>query len=282
MAADAAPAPRRGAYGLHLPDLPAAAELLIEAPASWVDWRLERVVGGGQPSEFVEPDRARLRAEPDGWVEIERAASRARFHFPTPPADREMVHPYLAATAGVIARWRGLQCFHAGAIAVDGRAWALLGDKGAGKSSLLAQLAALGVPVVTDDVLVVRGTQALAGPRCVDLRPASAAVLGGAEPLGVVGTRERWRRPLGPVEPELPLSGWICLDWGESGIEPLPASETLAAIFASLLLRLEPTDPAALMDLVTLPAYVLRQRQEIEELSRTAERLLAHLTGVVL
>ena len=280
--ADRAPAPRLGAYGLCLPDLPDAAELLLEAPASWVDWRIERVAGGGAPSELVEPDRARLRAEPDGWVEIEREAARARFHFPTPPADREMVHPYLAATAGVIARWRGLQCFHAGAIVVDGRAWALLGDKGAGKSSLLAQLASLGVPVLTDDVLVVRGTQAMAGPRCIDLRPASAAVLGGAAPLGVVGTRERWRLPLGPVDAEVPLGGWICLAWGEDGIEPLSAGETLAAIFASLLLRLEPTDPGALMDLVTLPSLVLRQRQRIEELGRTAERLLAQLTGVAL
>jgi hypothetical protein len=269
--------PRRGVYGLHLPDLPAASELLLEAPRTWIDWRVERLVGDGQPDEFVADDRARLRAEPDGWVEIDRAGARARFHFPQPPADRELVHPYLAATAGVIARWQGLQCFHAGAFVVDGRAWALLGDKGAGKSSLLAQLAAQGVPVLTDDVLVVRGTHGLAGPRCIDLRRASAAALGGGEPLGVVGTRERWRLPLGPVAPEVPLGGWIRLAWGEDAIEPLPASEALAAIFASFTLRLEPVDPPALMDLLALPALLMQQRQRIEELSRTADRLLAHL-----
>jgi len=271
---------RRGAYGLHLPNLPAAGELLLKAPETWIDWRVERVTGDGQPTEFVDAAHARLRAEPDGWVEIERASATARFHFPTPPEDRELVHPYLAATAGVIARWQGHQCFHAGAFVAGGRAWALLGAKGAGKSSLLAQLAMEGVPILTDDVLVVRGTHGLAGPRCVDLRRATATALGAGEPLGVVGTRERWRMPLGPVEPEVPLGGWIRLDWDEEGgIDALPASEALATIFASLTLRLEPVDPPSLMDLLALPALVVRQPQRMEELSRTADRLLKHIAG---
>jgi hypothetical protein len=275
--ADGRLAPRLGAYGLRLSDLPDASALLVETPESWIDWRLERSIGGGQPEEFVAADRAQLRAEPAGWVEIARAERRARFHFPTPPSDRELVHPYLASTAGVIARWQGLQCFHAGAFVAGGRAWALLGDKGAGKSSLLARLALDGVPILTDDVLVVRGTHGLAGPRCIDLRAASARALEVGEPLGVVGMRERWRLPTGPVAPEVPLGGWIVLAWGERGVEPLPASEALPAIFASLSLRLEPVDPPALMELVTLPAWIVRQPQRIDELGRTAHRLLEHL-----
>lgn len=273
--------PRLGAYGLHLPDLPAASELLLAVPDGSPTWRIERRDGGGQPEEFVEPERARLRAEPDGWVEVERASSCARFHFPTAPADRELVHPYLGPTAAVIARWHELQSFHAGAFVAGGQAWAVLGAKGAGKSSLLARLALDGVPILTDDVLVVRGTDGLAGPRCIDLRPASAAALAVGEPLGVVGTRERWRVPSGAVDPVVPLGGWIRLDWGEPAIEPLPASEALGAIFASLSLRLEPTDPPALMELLTLPALLLRQPQRIEELSRTADRLLTHLDEAV-
>lgn len=281
MTADRRTAPRLGAYGLCLSDLPDASPLLVEAPETWIDWRLERSAGRGRPAEFVAADRAHLRAEPAGWVEIERAERRARFHLPVPPSDRELVHPYLAATASVIARWQGLQCFHAGAFVAGGRAWALLGDKGAGKSSLLARLALDGVPVLTDDVLVLRGTQGLAGPRCIDLRAASAQALGVGEPLGVVGTRERWRVPAGPVAPEVPLGGWIVLAWGASAIEPLPASEALPAIFASLSLRLEPVDPPALMELVTLPACIVRQPQHIDELSRTANRLLEHLDALV-
>jgi hypothetical protein len=86
--------------------------------------------------------------------------------------------------------------------------------------------------------------------------------------------------PLGPVEPEVPLAGWIRLDWGEeAGVGVLAASEALATIFASLTLRLEPVDPPSLMDLLALPALVVRQPQRMEELSRTADRLLDHLTG---
>jgi hypothetical protein len=277
--ADGARSGRRlGAYGLSLPDLPDAADLLLEAPQEWLDWRIVREEsGGGQPPEFVDDARARLRSEPDGWVEIDHTSRSTSFRFPTPPGDREVVHPYLAATASVVARWQGLQSFHAGAFVAGGQAWAILGDRGAGKSSLLAQLALSGVPVLTDDVLVVRGTRGLAGPRCIDLREQSAAQLAAGDPLGVVGTRERWRLKTGPVEPEVPLGGWLLLEWGADGVQTLPASERLAAIFASLSLRIAPKDPSALMELVTLPALVLSRRKAIEELSNTAERLLEHL-----
>lgn len=280
MGADAGAPPRLGAYGLHLPDLPEASELLLDAPDTWVSLRVERHVGSGQPSEYVDADRARLRAQPDGWVEVDRADASARFHFSTPPADREMVHPYLASTASVIARWQGLQCFHAGAFVAGGRAWAVLGEKGAGKSSMLAQLALHSVPILTDDVLVVRGTRGLAGPRCIDLRRESATALGVGEPLGVVGTRERWRVPAGPVAPEVPLGGWLTLAWGAHAIEPLPASEALPTIFASLSLRLEPVDPPALMELLALPAFAVRQPQRIDELGSTVDRLLEHLDAI--
>jgi hypothetical protein len=272
---------RRGAYGLHLPDLPDAAELLLAAPSAWIDWRIVRLPGEGQPSEFVEDARARLRAEPDGWVDVDLASASSTFSFPTAPGDRAMVHPYLASTASVVARWQGLQSFHAGAFVAGGRAWALLGQRGAGKSSLLAHLALGGVPVLTDDVLVVRGMLGLAGPRCIDLRHATAERLGVGEALGVVGTRERWRLRTGPVEPEVPLGGWICLEWGERTIETMVPSHRLAAIFASLSLRVAPRDPSALMELLALPAFVLRQPQDVEELSETAERLLEHLDAAV-
>jgi hypothetical protein len=269
--------PRLGAYGLWLPDLAAAPELLLAAPDDWAAWHIERRVGTGSPSEFVDDARARLRAEPDGWVEIDRLRRSATFRFPIPPGDREMVHPYLAATASVIARWHGRQSFHAGAFVVGGRAWAVLGQRGAGKSSLLARLALRGIPILTDDVLVADGTHGLAGPRCVDLRRESAEQLGVGEPLGVVGTRERWRLLTGAVEPAVPLGGWIRLAWGGRAIEQLPATAALPAIFASLSLRIEPKDPSALMELLALPALLLSQPQRIEELSETADCLLEHL-----
>lgn len=280
MAEHEAQGPSMGAYGLSLPDLGQAADLLSRAPPHWIRWRVARRLGSGQPREFVQGDRARLCAEPDGWVELDRASCTSTFSFPARPGDREMVHPYLASTASVAARWLGLQSFHAGAFLANGKAWGILGSKGAGKSSLLASLALQGTPILTDDVLVVRGGHGLAGPRCIDLRAQSAEGLGVGEGLGVVGTRERWRMKLSPVEPEVPIGGWICLEWGRPSLATVPASRRLVELFDSLSLRVEPLDPDALMGLLALPMLVLRQPRELKELGETAALLLHRLDGL--
>jgi hypothetical protein len=273
--------PRRGALGLHLPDLAGAAELLGEAPECWPQWTLVRTHGEGQPSEFVEDGRARVRSEPSGWVDVDFHRRTSRLALPHRPGDREIVHPYLGSTAVLVAYWQRRPSFHAGAFVAHGRAWAILGDKGAGKSSLLACLALAEVPILTDDVLVIAdGGRGLAGPRCIDLRAESARALGVGEPLGVVGTRERWRVQTGPVQPEVPMGGWIRLGWGEPGIDPVPASERVAALFSSFSLGVQPRDPLALdnlMELVALPMLRVRQPRDIAQVGRTADRLLSYL-----
>jgi hypothetical protein len=61
---------------------------------------------------------------------------------------------------------RGLEVFHASAVAVDGRAAAFLGPSGAGKTSIAMALCRLGASFLTDDVLVVErdGERLLAHP----------------------------------------------------------------------------------------------------------------------
>lgn len=269
--------PRLGAYGLCLCDLDGAADLLTSAPDRWVDWRIVHKLGEGRPSEFVEETRARLCSEPDGWIDLDRQARVSTLNFPAPPREQEIVHPYLASTASVTARWQGLQSFHAGAFVAGDKAWGVLGPKGAGKSSLLAFLALKGVSILTDDVLVVDNANGFAGPRCIDLRAEPAAEFGVGEELGVVGTRARWRLRVGQVEPEVPMGGWILLEWGEPGIESLAIEQRLSAIFESLSLRVEPADPAGLMELLALPMFVLRQRHGIDGLDDTSARLLEHV-----
>ena len=156
--------------------------------------------------------------------------------------------------------------------------WAILGDRGAGKSSLLAYLALEGVPILTDDVLVVNGSSALAGPRCIDLRAEPASRFKVGEALGVVGTRERWRMKIGPVHPELPLAGWICLEWGRTSIGIVSPQERLMALFASLSLRVNPSVPDALIELLILPMIVLRRRRNFNNLNRDVARLLDYLS----
>jgi hypothetical protein len=196
-----------------------------------------------------------------------------------PIGDREIVHPYLASTASVVAHWTGMHSFHAGAFLVDGRVWGLLGARGAGKSSLLAHLALEGFPIFTDDVLVLRDGSALAGPRCVDLRAEPASVFKVGEALGIVGTRERWRLAVGPVPAEAPLAGWLCLGWGSFRIGVVTPQDRIAMLLGSLSLRVAPADPSALLDLVELPMLFVRRKRDFKALDSDAARLIDHLSG---
>jgi len=56
---------------------------------------------------------------------------------------------------GKILRLRRVTCLHASVIAVDGQAIALVGAKGAGKSTSAAGLAALGCAILSDDLAVL-------------------------------------------------------------------------------------------------------------------------------
>lgn len=144
-------------------------------------------------------DHAQLRLRNGGEIAIDRRAGRVVFRVPHPVRADELVHPYLAPAAAVIARWLGRESIHAGAFAGRDTAWGLVGGRGAGKSSTLAWLARAGMEVLCDDMLVLEGRTPLAGPRSVDLREDAAARLGAGEEIGLTGARERWRLQLGPV-----------------------------------------------------------------------------------
>ena len=62
----------------------------------------------------------------------------------------------LGPVLGVVLRLRGIPALHAGAVAVGGRALAVLGPPRAGKSTTVAALAARGHAVLADDVLALR------------------------------------------------------------------------------------------------------------------------------
>lgn len=63
-----------------------------------------------------------------------------------------LLGPILGAVLGL----RGVTCLHASAVAIDGRAIALVGPAGSGKSSMAAAFAQLGYPVLTDDVAALQ------------------------------------------------------------------------------------------------------------------------------
>jgi hypothetical protein len=276
---------RPGAYGLHLPTLASAGSLLVDAPDRWCDWHIELAAGAGRPREFLDDARARLVCEPSGWVDIDRAARTSRMHLPGAPTLPEIAQPRLGITGIVAAYWRGDHSFHAGAFVAGGMAWGILGSKGAGKSSLLAMLASMGVPVLADDVLIVNGRlDVLAGPRCIDLRREAALALGLGESIGVLGTRERWRMHLRPAPCEVPLGGFVCLEWGSPAVSHVPPNDRVRTLYANLALLLgEQRDPAALstlMELLALPMVRIRRPREIERIGETADLLLGTISGL--
>lgn len=250
----------------------------MPAKAAWPLLELRRRRGSPRPAhDVLTESHAEFRLQTGGEITVDRARGRAVFTTPEPPSPAELVHPFLAPVAAVMGYWHGRETFHAGAFVYAGSAWALVGDRESGKSTILAQLALAGVPVICDDMLVLEDGVPFAAPRSIDLRPSAARKLGAGKPMGVVGARERWRLPLGPVG-EAPLSGWIFLGWGESlEWREMNARARIEQLSAQRGLRVPARDPARLLDLVSLPSWELRRPRSWLAFERSVELLLTRL-----
>ena len=274
------------AYGLALPDLRGAAHLLRRPRGDETPWRVERLLDPdpAPATTAVDADRAVLPLA-GGRVEIDRATATTTFRTPAAPADAEVVHPHLASTAVTVAHWQGRIALHAGAVVAGGRVWAVLGERGAGKSTAMYSLVRAGYPLVTDDVLVLDGRRVLPGPRCIDLRRPTAEHYGVGEDLGVVGRRQRWRVELpagdggGELEHDLELAGLVHLAWGgEVAVDDVPLDRRWPALLESLALKLPPADQRGLLRLLALPTLRFRRPQRFADLDRAAHALGAELS----
>jgi hypothetical protein len=86
---------------------------------------------------------------------------------------------------------RGKEPFHATVLERDGRAAGLMGPSGQGKSTLAAAMLARGWRMLTDDLLVLEGLDALPGLPRIKLFPRSAGVLGlRGRPIAEGSTKE--------------------------------------------------------------------------------------------
>ena len=93
------------------------------------------------------PGYGAIRVDPSGAVVVTA---------PGPDADPKRWQPLLVGQGLPLAAvLRGLEPLHASAVVVEGRAVALAGPPGAGKSSLAAELVSRGATFLTDDVLAV-------------------------------------------------------------------------------------------------------------------------------
>ncbi|MDQ3721878.1 MAG: hypothetical protein M3376_02180 [Actinomycetota bacterium] len=268
----------RGAYGLRITGVADARATLVDAHRQWP--QLHIGVEEGDPPlrrEHITDDRAEIILKTGGRLHLVRDPAIARYEVPRQLSDDELVHPFLAPAAAMMAHWLGRSSFHAGAFVSDGGAWAMIGDREAGKSSMLAHLAGHGHEIVADDILVVEDGKVYAGPRSIDLRRDTADRLGVGTGLGVVGTRQRWRVALPQLgTAAVPLRGWIFLAWtGGAEVRRLSGSECLKRLIGHIGLRRTASDPATLLQLATLPAWDFGRPRDWQLMDATAERLLS-------
>ena len=206
-----------------------------------------------------------------GW--FDRASGTARLAT-NEPEDGRLVHPFLTAAAAIFSWWCERDAFHAGAFAVDGRAWGVIGDNEAGKSTLLAALAQRGVPVLADDLVAVEDGCTYPGPRCVDLRPSAAEALGLSQDDRVRGGT-RVRVHLAPVEREVELAGWFVLGWGDrTQTTKLSGADRLRTLAQRRTFSLPPRKPEAQLALAALPTWRVTRRRSWEALDESADAML--------
>jgi hypothetical protein len=215
---------------------------------------------GSDWPEFSVTRERRLDA-PELTLDLDAQELRVRSDIP----HSELVHPLLGRVGAQLSLTRKGDAMHAGAVAGRAGAWVVVGPKHAGKSTLLAGLSGAGIPIVTDDVLVFRAGAALAGPRCIDLRPDMKRFGWGAS---VRPGDPRNRITLPPIAAEHPLAGVIHLEWSptRTAVEPIHHREALKRLLPVRSEKGWPRDPGALLELAALPTFRLTRPRSISGL----------------
>jgi hypothetical protein len=265
-----------GVYGFRIAGVLDNRDLLVEARSNWplleVTSRVDKV---DQRVTVVSEQHAELKLIEGITARLDRSPPRVEFITPTPLSSKAIVHPFLSGVVPIHCHWMGRTSLHGGAFIHDNRAWAILGDREGGKSTLLAQLAAQGLAIVADDLVVIEDDLVYAGPRSIDLRVNPAQGMGPADFIGRVGARERWRIQLGPIPSQVPLGGFFFLELAErSEIRRLAGVERMLRISAGRSLMLPLADPMTLPRLAALPGWEVLRSARFEDLPTITEQML--------
>lgn len=158
--------------------------------------------------------------------------------LPGPGWSGALPHAFYGTVVAQLLAWRGLIPMHGCAVAIDGRAVLILGDAGAGKSSLTAGLIAHGAALVSDDLSALTfdpasecGPSLLPGRTTIRLDPIVADWVEGERlELPVRDTREKMvvRPTMRANGTALPLVGVIAL-----GLDPATSAPLARAAFLS-------------------------------------------------
>ena len=83
---------------------------------------------------------------------INQSGTQLQANYTSQTNKHDILPSLLGPVMAILLRVRGVTTLHAGVIAVEDSAVAFIGDKGAGKSSLLLSFAKKGVPILCDDI----------------------------------------------------------------------------------------------------------------------------------
>jgi hypothetical protein len=267
-----------GAYGLRIGGDAPRSTLLAPVAPSAPEIVITRLVGSMEVANTVDEESATVPLLDGGSLELDRKARSARLTTRRALTDDELAHPYLAPIAAVHSHWLGRAAFHAGAIVVAGRTWGVIGERLAGKSTLLAGIASEGGVVLADDLLVMDGVDVFCGPRTLDLREEAAQWFGGTRSLGVAGARERWRLDLGPAPPSAPLAGWIVPGWSdEVTVDRQPGAAVAHLIAPARSVTGVAIDPAAFLTAASRPAIAFNRPRDLNQIASGVRRLFEDL-----
>ena len=224
---------------------------------------------------FVRDDSAELPILGGSLLAMRRDPGRVVVHAAVPPDF--LAHSVLVAAGAVFGRWAGRDGLHGGVFAADGRAWALLGDRGAGKTSALARLALAGYDVLSDDLLLTDGQRAFSGARAIDLRPDAAERLGITDRTAPARGTQRRRLRLPQIAPDYPLAGWILLraPGSQPRVRAIPPAERIPTIAEHMMLHVPPARPDTLLALAALPAYGVSRPEAWSSEDDLLEQILA-------
>ena len=264
-----------GAYGLNIVGLAGAQEWMQTLPHCSPPLRVETVRDAARnfESSSLDGTAADLRLVGGGRLRMRRGDERAVFSFPELPPDEDLLHPYLAPAAALAHLWAGREALHGGAFATSAGAVALLGEKEGGKSTTLAWLAVKdGVPVLSDDLVVLKSGAVMSGPRCLDLRRTHTLNGLDLDTARVVRSSERLRLSLPPTPSETPLIGSVVLRWGpRTRLDEPAAADRLRELLPHRMYgdRLG-GDPSALLQVAALPMLILTRPRGEEGLREAA------------
>jgi hypothetical protein len=211
------------AFGLHIACDRELPELWTASRSSRVDVTIRRDPAprpprpDGAPRLWVDARRETVRLT---WSTVGTFQIRGTSEVVVSPyqgvPDATIRRPLLGVVLGVLLHRRGRFTLHASAVSIGEAAVAFIGAKGAGKSTLAAELQSRGHPLLTDDILAVDLPAMEVAPAYpqVKLRPDAAFAL--ALPA-------RHLTPLGPDRHKVAFS---C----RTGFDSVP--RRLAAVFA--------------------------------------------------